>query len=203
MGKQYLLYGAGGHAKVILDILAENDFPVKLVIDDDKNLSRFKDIPVVHSLSDKDLPLLIGIGKNRIRKKIVQAYPDVCYFSAISKSAFISSAARIGVGSVVMQGAIIQSSSVIGEHAIINTRASIDHDCKIEDFVHIAPGVILCGDVFVGEGAFVGAGSVVLPGIRIGKWSVIGAGSVVDKDIPDGVLAVGNRCKVIKYYYEQ
>lgn len=34
--------------------------------------------------------------------------------------------------------------------------------------------------------------------IKVGKWSVIGAGSVVAKDIPDGVLAVGNRCKTIK-----
>ena len=44
----------------------------------------------------------------------------------------------------------------------------------------------------------IGAGSVVIPGVKIGKWSIVGAGSVVTKDIPDGVLAVGNRCKVIK-----
>jgi len=39
---------------------------------------------------------------------------------------------------------------------------------------------------------------VVLPGVKIGRWSVIVAGSVVAKDIPDHVLAVGNRCKIIK-----
>ena len=50
----------------------------------------------------------------------------------------------------------------------------------------------------MGEGAWIGAGSVVIPGVKIGKWSIVGAGSVVTKDIPDGVLAVGNRCKVIK-----
>ena len=54
------------------------------------------------------------------------------------------------------------------------------------------------GNVQIGEGTWIGAGTIVIPGVRIGRWSVIGAGSVVTKDIPDGVLAVGNRCKIIK-----
>ena len=48
------------------------------------------------------------------------------------------------------------------------------------------------------EGSWIGAGTTIIPGVKIGKWSVIGAGSVVTKDIPDHVLAVGNRCKIIK-----
>ena len=64
--------------------------------------------------------------------------------------------------------------------------------------MHLSPHSTLCGNVTVGEGAWIGAGSVILPGIKIGKWSIVGAGSVVCKDIPDGVLAVGNRCRVIK-----
>jgi acetyltransferase-like isoleucine patch superfamily enzyme len=95
-----------------------------------------------------------------------------------------------------MQGAIIQSSVKIGKHSIINTRASIDHDCVIQDYVHIAPGVILCGNVQIGEGA----GTTIMQGIRVGKWSVIGAGSVVLKDIPDHVTAVGSPCKIIKQH---
>ena len=58
--------------------------------------------------------------------------------------------------------------------------------------------ILRCGNVHVGEGAWIGAGTTIIPGVKIGKWSVVGAGSVVTKDIPDGVLAVGNRCKVIK-----
>ena len=50
----------------------------------------------------------------------------------------------------------------------------------------------------MGEGTLIGAGSTIAPGVKIGSWSVIGAGSVVTKDIPDHVLAVGNRCKIIK-----
>ena len=51
----------------------------------------------------------------------------------------------------------------------------------------------------IGEGSWIGAGTTVIPGVKIGRWSVVGAGSVVTKDIPDGVLAVGNRCEIINH----
>ena len=86
----------------------------------------------------------------------------------------------------------------VGRHCIINTGASVDHECVIEDYVHISPHSTLCGNVSVGAGSWIGAGTTVIPGVKIGKWSVIGAGSVVTKDIPDRVLAVGNRCEIIK-----
>jgi maltose O-acetyltransferase len=44
----------------------------------------------------------------------------------------------------------------------------------------------------------VGGGALILPGVRIGSRTIIGAGSVVTRDIPDGVLAAGNPCRVIR-----
>lgn len=52
--------------------------------------------------------------------------------------------------------------------------------------------------VAIGRCCWIGAGAVILPGVTIGDNSVIGAGSVVTKDIPSGVVAVGNPCKVIR-----
>lgn len=52
--------------------------------------------------------------------------------------------------------------------------------------------------IHVGKCCWLGAGVVVLPGVTIGDYSVIGAGSVVTKDIPSGVIAVGNPCRVIR-----
>ncbi|MBW7848688.1 MAG: hypothetical protein H3C41_11475 [Bacteroidales bacterium] len=63
---------------------------------------------------------------------------------------------------------------------------------------HLSPQSVLCGNVHIGEGSWIGAGSIVIPGVKIGKWCVIAAGSVVTKDIPDYSLAAGNRAKVIK-----
>jgi len=67
----------------------------------------------------------------------------------------------------------------------------VDHDCRIGDFVHLAPGVRLAGEVTVGEGALIGIGASVLPGVCIGAWDVVGAGAVVTEDVAPGVTVVG------------
>ena len=190
------LYGASGHAKVIMDILKANGIDIDGLVDDNPKLKELLGYPVYHQQLGLS-PMIVSIGNNTIRKKIVERL-SVEFGQAIHPTAIISSTAMIEEGTVVMQGAIIQACAKIGKHCIINTGASVDHECVIEDYVHISPHATLCGNVKVGEGSWVAAGTIVLPGIKIGKWSVIGAGSVVSKDVPDGVLAVGNRCKVIK-----
>lgn len=52
--------------------------------------------------------------------------------------------------------------------------------------------------ITVGDDVWIGASVVVLPGVTIGNNSIIGAGSVVNKDIPEGVIAVGNPCKILR-----
>ncbi len=191
------LYGAGGHAKVIMDILKAEGKCIEALIDDNRELKEVMGVKVLHGQTGGISPLIISIGSNRIRKLIAQKV-HATFGTAVHPSAIVSESARIGEGTVVMQGAIVQTCTQIGKHCIINTGASVDHECVIGDFVHISPHCTLCGNVQVGEGTWIGAGSTVIPGVKIGKWSVIGAGSVVVKDIPDGVLALGNRCEVIK-----
>ena len=190
------LYGASGHAKVIIDILRANQIEINGLVDDNPNVQELLGISVLHQ-SNGLSPFIISIGNNQIRKTIAEQL-KTSFGKAIHPSAIISPNSLIDEGTVVMQGAIVQSCATIGKHCIINTGASVDHECVIEDYVHISPHATLCGNVHVGEGSWVAAGSVVLPGVKIGKWSVIGAGSVVAKDIPEGVLAVGNRCRVLK-----
>lgn len=192
------LYGASGHAKVIMDVLQANGQKIEGLVDDNPAITHLLGYPVFHGKTNVS-PLIISIGDNRTRKQIAQRL-QVEYGTAIHPSAIVSPHATIDSGTVVMQGAIVQSCVRVGKHCIINTGASVDHDSVIEDYVHVSPHSTLCGNVFVGEGSWIGAGTTVLPGVRIGKWSVIGAGSVVAKDVPNGVLAVGNRCKVIKSF---
>ena len=198
MNKVYL-YGAGGHAKVVFDVLKSNNITVPEIFDDDPAIESFMGIPVSHSGISS--PIILSIGNNHTRKIIAEKInQDIFSPFFCDKSAIISEYAFIEQGTVIMQGAIIQSSAKIGKHCIINTRASIDHDCIIEDYAHIAPGVILCGKVEIGEGSLIGAGTIILPEIKIGKWTVIGAGSVVTRDIPDNATAYGSPCKIIKQY---
>lgn len=190
------IYGASGHAKVIIDILRTNNTEITALIDDNPDINSLMGIPVLHASSNLS-PVIIGIGNNSIRKRISEQL-QCEYGTAKHPSAIISHEVVIDKGSVIMPGAIIHTDTHIGKHCIINTGSSIDHECIIEDFVHISPHSTLCGNVRIGEGTWIGAGTTIIQGISIGKWSVIGAGSVVVNDIPDNVIAYGNPCRIIK-----
>ena len=96
-----------------------------------------------------------------------------------------------GTGPSPMALAMRRSASPCERYAIVNTNASVDHDCRIGEFVHVAPGVAICGGVRVGAGTLVGVGARVLPNVTIGARAVIGAGAVVVHDVPDGAMVTG------------
>ncbi len=194
------LYGASGHAKVIIDILTNREIDIQGVFDDDINKEKIFDYtvqPVPEEVEALDGSFIISIGDNKIRKSLSDKY-SLRFGLAIHSSSILSDSVSIGNGTVIMASAVVNSSTVIGKHVIINTSASIDHDCVIGDYVHISPSACLCGDVKIGDGAHIGAGAVILPRVKIGCWSIIGAGSVVLRDIPDFSVAVGNPARIIR-----
>ena len=191
------LFGASGHAKVIMDILTASGQKVDALIDDNEKVNELNGYKVMHGVTDAS-PIIVSIGVNAIRKKVVEKLTGE-FGTAIHPSAIVSPSAKIGEGTVVMAGAIINADAVIGKHCIINTGASVDHECVIGDYCHIAPHATLCGQVHVGEGSMVGVGACVIPCKNIGSWCTIGAGAAVVKDVADGVTVVGVPAKVIKY----
>ncbi len=192
------LFGAGGHAKVVIDIIEAMGHKVGAVFDNAPHCGDIHGIPVYKADEvDITVPMIIAIGSPSARKHISETY-DPEYFTAIHPDSTISPYAEIGHGSVVMPGAIINVDAKIGRHCIINTKASVDHDCRIGDFAHIAPGATVCGNVHIGKGTWIGVGACIKQGIRIGENCMIGAGSVVVKDIPDNSVAYGNPCRIHK-----
>lgn len=61
-----------------------------------------------------------------------------------------------------------------------------------------AAGYQYNASVRIGKNCWIGAGALILPGVTVGDDVVIGAGSVVTKDIPSGVVALGNPCRVFR-----
>ena len=195
------LYGASGHAKVIIAILNENEIPINSIIDDNPKAETIFGFQVSNT-SDCDFKKLkntiISIGNNAVRKKLSNKV-KTNFSKAIHPKAIICKTATIGDGTVVMAGAIVNTETKIGTHCIINTAAIIDHDCVIENFVHISPSAALAGGVVVGEGSHIGINATIIQNITIGKWATVGAGSVVLKNVPDYAVVVGNPAKIIKY----
>ena len=197
MNRIVYLYGASGHAKVVMDIAKLTHFDVPCLIDDNPAVNELAGVPVVHS-SEGLTPIIVTIGDCQIRRRIVEKLGARDYLTLIHPSAIKAESVRLGVGNVVMAGAILNPYVVVGNHCIINTGASVDHDSIIHDFVHIAPHCTLCGEVEIGEGTCVGAGTTIIQGIHIGKNCFIGAGVVVVKDIPDNSLCYGNPARVVR-----
>lgn len=192
------LFGAGGHAKVVMDIIKAEDNRVSYLYDDAPNCGHISGIPVYKaSEAHVEGPMIVCIGSCKARRLISERY-DVAFASAIHPSAIISDSVSIGEGTVIMPGAVVNAETKIGRHCILNTNSSVDHECRIGDFVHIAPGCAISGNVTIGEGTWIGIGSCINQGIKIGRNSVIGAGSVVVKDIPDNVVAYGCPCRPIR-----
>ena len=194
------LYGASGHAKVIIEILEQNGVTVDGLYDDNPDIKQLLGYPVYGSLFSKPIPevsFIVSIGNNSLRKIIVGKY-KLIFGSAFHQSSVISKRTKIGEGSVVMGNVVINSGAVIGKHVILNTLCSIDHDCNIEDFVHVSPNSCLSGGVCVGQGTHIGSGAVIAPNINIGCWSIIGSGTVIINDVPDNTIVVGNPGRVIK-----
>lgn len=200
------IYGGGGHAKVILDILHKQNRPVAGIVDDlaDTNRGSVHGIPVqpVSKVLEKQqierTEWIIAVGNNSTRRTIAErlAARGYQFTNAVHPSAQIALGVTLGSGTVVMANSVINTDAQIGEHAIVNTGATIDHDCIIKDYAHIAPGSSLCGQVQIGEGAFLGVGTKVRPQIHVGSWTVCGAGSVLVNSLPPGVLAYGCPAKI-------
>ncbi|MDT0689839.1 acetyltransferase [Salegentibacter sp. F188] len=195
------IYGASGHAKVLIDIINSIGRDVNYIFDDNPEITKILEYSVTHKITAEMLnfPTVIAVGNNMIRKNISQRFEGVFTVALCHKSATISESARIGKGSVVMAKAVVNAQSLIGSHCIINSGAIVEHDNDIADFVHISPGAVLTGNVTIGEGTHIGAGAVIIPGIKIGKWVTIGAGAIIIKDVPNNAVIVGNPGKILKY----
>ena len=210
MSPDICIFGASGHAKVVIDIVErEGRYRVVALFDDNTALrgQDFFGYPVLggreallaHYQQGKMTAAIVAIGNNQIRIRIAEwlSQHGVPRVSSVHPSAQIARGVQIGHGSVLMAGTVVNADTVIGNEVIINTGATVDHDNVIADAVHIAPGSHLCGHVSVGYGSFIGAGSVLIPGVSLGTDVVVGAGSTVLNNIADGQRVAGSPCRAI------
>lgn len=199
MNNKIYITGAGGHAKVVIEIAELLGYEVAGVYDQNVEVKEILKYPVSHHLSDfpENGKLFFALGSNLNRKKNAENSQSE-FFNLIHPGAIISKNIELGTGNAVMGGVVINSSCKIGNHCIVNTSASIDHDCEIGDYVHISPQAALAGNIKIAEGAQIGIGACIKQNITIGKWSVIGAGAVVVKDVPDHVIVAGNPARIIR-----
>jgi len=206
--KRIVVYGAGGHGKLVGDVLLAQGQKVDSFVDDDS--SRAGQIilgaPVLSSqklwqqAAQQQIAIVLGVGNNRARKKIAERCADAAIeiMTVIHPTAIISCTASIGLGTAIMAGAVVNPDAQLGPGVILNSGAVVEHDVVLGAYAHISTNVALGGGAVVGDFSVLGVGAAMRPLARVGAASIVGAGSVVISDIPDGVVAVGVPARVIR-----
>lgn len=192
--KNVIIIGAGGHARVIADIVtATGDNLLGFLDDNVPALGKVKDYvnyPHAH--------FIIGIGSAAVRRRIAEQMNGVLWYTAIHPTAVIGSHVTVGEGTAVMAGAVINAGASIGAHCIVNTGAIVEHDNQIGNFAHISVGAKLAGTVTIGESSWIGIGAVVSNNLSICGGCMVGAGAVVVKNITEPGTYAGVPARRIK-----
>jgi sugar O-acyltransferase (sialic acid O-acetyltransferase NeuD family) len=207
------IIGAGGFAREVLDVIeAANEdraryevagYIVDLQYGSPGTL--VNDRPILGGFDwlarhSKDLLVICGVGPSHHRYRLVERARSLgCrFFSAIHPTAVLTRWVSVGQGVVVAAGSVFTNQIRIGDHTHVNLHCSIGHDVVIEDFVTLAPGVHVSGNVTLARGAFVGTGASIIERLRIGEWSIVGAGSTVVTEVSANTTVVGVPARAIK-----
>lgn len=206
-----ILIGAGGHGRVVLDILRQGAMyvPFGFVDADVKLAGQIIDACDVLGTPDELEALcirheiegaIVSIGDNKTRWRYAKRLDKmgIQLISAIHPQATVADTADIGDNVVIAAGAMVCAHAEIGKSVILNTGCIVDHESFVGAGAHICPGVRLAGRVTVGPGACVGIGATVIQGVTIGRGATVGAGAVVLHDVPDNTLAVGVPARLIQ-----
>lgn len=210
--EKILLFGAGPHCNVVIDIVEKQaKYKIAGIIDSKKEIgSKFNDYKIIGrqenliELSKKYNVNkgIVCLGDNYLRSKLVDILlnlkPNFEFANAIHPSVIIGKNVKIGKGNVLMPGVIVNTLAEIKNHCIINTNSFLEHDCVMENFSSLAPGVSMGGIVSIKQYSAIAVGAMLRDRVNIGEHTVIGSGAVVTKDIPANCIAYGNPAKVIR-----
>jgi sugar O-acyltransferase (sialic acid O-acetyltransferase NeuD family) len=201
----FLVWGAGGHGKVVADLIRSlghgvagfvDSEPERLTAVADPGGIRIDQNTFLDAVRRGVLPanatgVVLAVGNNRRRLWCLEQVSQWVAPAFVHPAASVSPSAVFGAGTVVFAGCIVNADAVVGAGVILNSGAIIEHDCHVGDGAHVSPGAVLAGGVRVGKRAWIGAGATVIQNLAIGDDCTVGAGAVVIRPVAAGETVAG------------
>lgn len=210
MSNGIIVFGAGGHAKAVIDTIErQGAYEIIGLLDGGKPVGEqvygYSVIGDETWLADRNNQAggaIAAIGDNWTRGLVVRGIsrirPELPFVTAVHPAASVARGARIGAGSVVMAGSVVGSDAEIGEHAVLYAGSCIEHDSRIGSFVSLAPKAATGGNAAIGDYTAVAIGVSIIHGVAVGEHCVIGAGSTVVRNIASHTVAYGTPARAVR-----
>lgn len=204
------IFGAGGFGRQVIEsasrrLAAEGRTGDRLLFIDDRPVAEsVNGWPVLDLEAFVGLPAIerrvaIAIADSRIREDVASRLEahGIAPWTVCAPESLVLGHSEIGAGSILGPFAAVTVDVRIGRHFHGNLQSYVEHDSVLGDFVTFGPGAKCNGNVVIGDHAYIGAGAIIRQGkpgrpLVIGRGAVVGMGAVVTRDVPDGVVVVGN-----------
>src|SRR5262249_4505307 len=156
-----IVFGAGGHGRVVADAARSQGLEVVAFVDDApkgaveglrvlawKNLveerSLREGVSIAHGIGD-------NVARSRAHERLLAMGFDIV--TIVHARAIVATSVVLAVGAVVLAGAVVNSGARIGTGAVLNTACVVEHDCTIGDFAFVGPRAACGGTVAIGARA--------------------------------------------------
>ena len=198
-GRELVLFGGGGHAKMLIDLFRQQTFFNLIgIIDDAIQLGKtvmgirvLGDRKCLNSLLNQGIIMIAnGLGTNDLKTRIEISehlrsigfiFPAIIHHRAI-----VEPSVQFEDGVQVLAGAYIGTETVIKQDCVINTGAIVSHHCQIDSNSTISPGALLASKVKIGKKCLIGMGVKINAGVKIGDECRIGNGAIIHFDVKEG-----------------
>jgi len=195
-----ILYGGGGHGKVLIELIrALGSYHLAGVVDDGLavggevlGLPVLGGAEILPELYRRGVRLAVngvgGIGRPETRWRVFEVLAQAGFLcpALVHPAAYVERSAHLEGGVQVLPQAYISSAVKVGFGTVINAGVVVSHDCVLGRCVNLSPGALLAGGVRVEDFAQIGMGATINIGITIGRGARVGNGATVKADVPPG-----------------